>query len=69
MTGVADQSYWLAATARMQRACDATLFLPCWEYSQGTRSEMEYARQIGSPIFVMDSWRDLRSAVQWAAAL
>ena len=43
--------FWIAATLKQLRACDACLTMEGWEKSSGARGEEEDARGRGQPVF------------------
>lgn len=51
MAGTETQAFWIAATLKMMRRCDAVLFTADWQRSTGARGEHEEAARRGMPIF------------------
>jgi hypothetical protein len=49
--GVLPEEYWLAGTLELMRRSDATLMMPGWEKSDGSRRERTEAEQRGMPVF------------------
>ena len=56
--GVLPESFWLAADLEIIRRCDAVLLVAGWEYSTGSRTEVDDCRERGQPIF--HSIKDLK---------
>ena len=50
----------------IDRSADAVLAMPGWEASTGARSEIEFAKQKGLPIFYPKSQGDLDEVIAWA---
>jgi hypothetical protein len=46
-----DLSRYLAEDFRIIRGCDALVLLPNWQYSAGTRQEIEFATLRGIPVY------------------
>ena len=57
--GAARDEVWLRGDLEMLRRCDAVLLVPGWQSSEGTRAEVEYARNHGIPVF--ESLEELRA--------
>lgn len=60
-----DENVWLVGDLELISRCDALLIVPGWEDSEGTKVEIEFAREHGMPIFfqieTMKKWLKARS--------
>lgn len=43
--------FWLEGTLELMRRCDAVVLAPGWEYSSGTKKEIEIAGSLNIPIW------------------
>jgi len=55
--GHGDDDNWLYGYLSVLRCCQAVIFTPDWEKSEGARAERELAKKLGLPMF--DSITDL----------
>lgn len=49
--GIAPDEIWLQGDMELLRRCDAIILVEGWESSSGTIAEVEYARELGIPLF------------------
>ena len=49
------ESWWIAATMAALQKCDAAIFLPVWQFSQGSRKERADCMAKGRPFFYADT--------------
>lgn len=49
--GAAPDAVWLDGDLELLRRCDAMILTDNWERSSGARTEHEFARQLGLPVF------------------
>lgn len=49
--GLVADVFWLAGTMELMRRCDAVIFDPLWERSDGSRAERKEAGRLGLPCF------------------
>jgi Domain of unknown function (DUF4406) len=47
----APEKLWLEGTAQLLRRCDAVLFGPGWENSEGCKGELVIAKEMGLDVF------------------
>lgn len=45
------ERFWLEGTLELMRRCDAVVLCPGWEFSSGTRGELEMANRLGIPVY------------------
>jgi len=50
----------------LERACDGILVVSGWESSEGTKLEIEWAKENDVPIFFPKSPADLSEVINWA---
>jgi hypothetical protein len=58
VTGLPD-GFWLSTSLNLLKRCDAVVVTPDWETSQGTATEIEYAKQEGIPVYAWNEIPDL----------
>jgi len=49
--GTLTDEVWLKGDLELLSRCDAVLTVPGWQSSRGTVAEVEYAQQLGLPVF------------------
>lgn len=49
--GLLTPEFWLEGTQELLKRCDAVLVLEGWEQSEGTKEEIELAKELRMPIF------------------
>lgn len=50
--GSMPDEFWLRGTLELMYRCDAILVLRSWAHSDGTKAEMQAARNVGLPVFM-----------------
>ena len=50
----------------LKRTCDGILVIPGWENSEGTKLEVEWARENNIPTFFPKSPKDLSEVINWS---
>mgnify|MGYP003642649063 CR=1 FL=1 len=50
LTSELDDQFWLDATMKLMRRCDAVVLIPGWERSSGTLAEIAEAKRLGIKI-------------------
>ena len=51
MDDIQPPGFWIDATLKLMRCCDAVILVPHWHDSAGTQGEIAEATRIGMPIF------------------
>jgi len=64
--GTLSGHFWLEGTLELMRRCDAVIFVPGWERSEGSCRERQVAEDSGIPCFDdlegLGAWLDTKSS-------
>lgn len=61
------QEFWLEGTLELMRKCDAVIFVPGWENSDGSQGEYKEAERLGKAIYY--ETREVPKAQDFVGAL
>lgn len=64
--GAAPDELWLSGTLEMLKRCDAIIVTPDWRKSSGARAEVEFAIDVGIPVFSsVSTVANLQALAEW----